>query len=150
MGALLTAWKARVPERRQVRLTRPESEETTIDDNAASLAEVDALSEFIGYVGSAFDPTNTTHIRFGVRLLTFVLMDNGAATSEAAGKMEERLETHAKRVRFSNANARVMPDTDGGHAPSEDTDPSGRAPIPWADRTNLDGLTPARSTDPDS
>ena len=150
MGALLTAWQSRIPDAVREQLTRPESDGSGEDEERSGLAEIDALAEFEDMIQAVFVATNPRHVNFGVRLLSLKLREYGGASVEGTRKERESIETAAKNLRNTTSRARIIPDTDGGHAPTADTDPDGLAPIPWADRTNLAGLAPSRRTDPDS
>jgi hypothetical protein len=74
MGALLTAWQARISAQRRIELTNQDTESASTENTTVSgAAETDSSNTFIHMTGVAFDSTNTEHLSIGCLGLTYYL-----------------------------------------------------------------------------
>lgn len=142
MGALSTAWQARVSTQVQVALTNPDAEgATSVDATRLAAAEADAQADFYMRTGLAFDSTNTAHVSCAVRGITYFLYTYRStpksAAAEAAREDWERACFQVARTLGSLKWAEPL--TDSTLQPSGDP---ATPTAPYFDRNNWDLIPP--------
>lgn len=149
MGALLTAFQARIPAQRRIDLTNVDSESASTENTTVSgAAETDAANEFLFKTGLAFDSTNSEHLTVGVKGLLHFLYDyRGLPKSPAAQAAQKAWEDACDSfARTRGALAWIQPQTDSLLNPTRDV--SGG--LPYFDRLNMGDLVPPSPSSSDS
>lgn len=141
MGALATAWQARLSTQQQINLTNPDVESaTTVNAAVLAAAETDASNTFFFRTGIAFDSTNAEHLTVGVLGVTYFLYSYRgmpkSAAAEAAREEWERITGSFARTR--GALTWQSPKTDSLLVPSGD-DPGA---LPYFDRRVIGDMKP--------
>lgn len=146
MGALATAWQARLSTQQQIALTNADNESaTSVNSTILTNAETDASNYFFFKTGLAFDSTNSEHITVAVPSITYFLysyrgIPNSGPVENAKKAADEALNAFA-RTRGSLAWAN--PQTNSTLVPSDENS-CGTNLRPYFDNENWP-LTPPPS-----
>lgn len=145
MGALATAWQARLSTQVQIGLTNPDNEgATSVDSTRLAAAETDTQADFQMRTGLEFDDSVAAHIAAGIKGITYFLYSyRSTPRSQAADAARDDWEKACDRVaRVLGSLAWAEPLTNSTLSPS--SDPVGD-PLPYFDRQNFDIIPPPPS-----
>lgn len=141
MGALATAWQARISSQQQIQLTNADTEGgTSVNTTRLAAAETDASNQFFTLTGVEFDSTDTLHITIGVLGVTYFLysyrgLPKSGPVEAAKQEWEQACSRYAKT---GGALVWGTPLTNSNLQPTEDE--SGE--LPRFDRRVLSELIP--------
>jgi hypothetical protein len=141
VGALATAWQARLSLQQQYNLTNPDVESaTTVNATVLAAAETDASNRFFHRTGVTFDSTNSEHLTIGVAGVTYYLYTyRGLPKSAAAEAAREDWEkATAEFARTRGSLTWNSPQTDSLLSPSRDD----AGALPYFDKNVIGGLRP--------
>lgn len=149
MGALLTAYQARIPSQRRIELTNQGDETATTENTTVSgAAETDAANEFVHRTGIVFDATNTEHLTLGVKGLVYFLYTYRGLPLTKAGEAAKAdwTDSCGAFARTRGSLAWQSPQTTSKLDPTDDQVNA----KPYFDPRNLRGLVPRppHSADP--
>lgn len=141
MGALATAWQARLSLQQQYNLTNPDVEgANTVNAALLANAETDTINWFFNRTGVTFDPTQSSHVTVGISGVTYALytyrgLPKAAATEAARDEWFRQTDAFA---RTQGALVWNSPLTDSLITPTRD-DPNS---LPYMDREIIGDLRP--------
>jgi len=136
-AALVTAFKARIPDARLKQITNPKNKAASVtSETQLTNAATDTVALFVTHAGIELDTSDDVHVMVGVRVMEALLLAYASSTAGQAAKLWKSATELLEKMALSRGGRDAILMTSN----SQVTTTRDREKRPWFDPRHFDGF----------